>query len=920
MSTSTPIPVYTPSEPTGPPPAHLTNEENDDELVRILKAHANLLTTRGRLTVDSEIQEANNQIKHIINILMYRCKAKYEELGITKDLLVFAQGKINAFDETFTNLERQLVIIRAANDNFIEENHNLQRDYDTMVKLRRRAIGERNQARHERNVLQADYTQAVRDRNEAQNAVNRGNILLNHWRLRATRTGGQLVLVNAQLGQVNAQLAHANNRTIEPSSTSFKQSTRDDMATTAIGLPIFEGKATDDIDTFVRLYMGYLDTINLNPYAAGGPPESWKRAMGILRSCMAGEAAEWFDREITGKNWELSSINSAGGANLAAFVVLVIPEGAGGPNAGTYVNGSEAQIYSRDINNALATIRATFIPTHDLIGGDKAWGRAGARPTNRAAPATADAGVAAANNHPIVFPGIKPNQALYWLRTQFPTILDEKKRIRFNSLYQENEPVDAFYRTVKRAGKLLKLTDDLIIDQFFRGLSADNIFEAERFSNLNPDDLVKHLRNLERRRAEMRLGLQDRNRRLQADYSDVTQPPLGKQEPVVLTSKSSGVTQEQLQELLKAQAEELTKNFQVQFKQLQARPVRNPPVYRQQIKPVRPKPQRRVVQDPQDPDWDDGYVDHDVGDDPDAPEWTLDDHQHAIDLIMGYKRGTSKILTNQLQKAKDRRDDLDLARAMRNLDLNDDAMDIDTASFGEKSSPNKTAVSSSSVPLKGKATPVKIPVKVTGSKSISAKAVTKNDLLSLLRSADFRKLLCKILQEELLSARKVTEIPEDLVEEEQEEDIRVDDPMDIDIARLENTKDLLALNGEVNGIAIQCLADTCANASFIQREAAEELGLDIDKSITYNISGASGTGRTFGMVKGVLIKLTPDYAITEDLAVLDGYKHREIGLSRTCLKRYNYDVHESREHIAFTCDGKNVFIPIVPNANRGDKK
>ncbi|GET64395.1 hypothetical protein GLOIN_2v1790588 [Rhizophagus irregularis DAOM 181602=DAOM 197198] len=642
---------------------------------------------------------------------------------------------------------------------------------------------------------------------------------------------------------------------------------------------------------------------------------------------MAGEAAEWFDREITGKNWELSGITSAGGANLAAFVALVIPEAAGGPNAGTYVNGSEAQIYSRDPVNALVTIRAAFIPTHDLMGGDEAWKRAGTRPTDRAALATADAGVAANNNHPIVFPGIKPNQALYWLRTQFPTVLDEKKRIRFNSLYQENEPVDAFYRTVKRAGKLLRLTDDFIIDQFFRGLSADNIFEAERFHNLNPDDLVKYLRNLEQRRAEMRLGLQDRNRRLQADYSDVTQPPLGKQEPVVLTSKSTGVTQEQLQELLKAQAEELTKNFQVQFKQLQARPVCNLPVYRQQIKPVRPKPQRRVVHDHQDPDWDDGYVDHDVGDDPDAPEWTLDDHQNAIDLIMGYKRGTSKILTNQLQKAKDRRDDLDLARAMKNLDLNDDAMDIDTVSFGEKVELREkdgdvymTAVSSSSVPLKGKATPVKIPVKVTGSKSTPAKAVTKNDLLSLLKSADFRKLLCEILQEELMSARKVTEISDDLAEEEQEEDIREYDPMDINIVRLENIKDLLALNGEVNGIAIQCLADTCANASFIQREAAEELGLDIDKSITYNISGAPGTGRTFGMVKGVLIKLTPDYAITEDLAVLDGYKHREIGLSQTCLKRYNYNVHESREHVALTCDGKNVFIPIVPDVNRGDKK
>ncbi|PKB93723.1 hypothetical protein RhiirA5_440502 [Rhizophagus irregularis] len=221
---------------------------------------------------------------------------------------------------------------------------------------------------------------------------------------------------------------------------------------------------------------------------------------------------------------------------------------------------------------------------------------------------------------------------------------------------------------------------------------------------------------------------------------------------------------------------------------------------------------------------------------------------------------------------------------------------------------------------KSKATPVKIPVKVTGSKSTPAKAVTKNDLLSLLRSADFRKLLCEILQEEMMSARKVTEISDDLAEEEQEEDIREYDPMDIDIARLENTKDLLALDGEVNGIAIQCLADTCANASFIQKEAAKELGLNIDKNITHNISGALETGKTFGMVKEVSIKLTPECIITEDLAVLSDYKHREIGLSQMCLKYYNYNVHESCKHVALTCDGKNVFILIVPDANRKDKK
>ncbi|EXX53511.1 hypothetical protein RirG_243220 [Rhizophagus irregularis DAOM 197198w] len=83
---------------------------------------------------------------------------------------------------------------------------------------------------------------------------------------------------------------------------------------------------------------------------------------------------------------------------------------------------------------------------------------------------------------------------------------------------------------------------------------------------------------------------------------------------------------------------------------------------------------------------------------------------------------------------------------MRNLDLNDNAIDIDTVSFGEKVELREkdgdvymTAVSSSSVPLRGKATPVKIPVKVTGSKSTPAKDITKNDLLSLLRST-----LCRL--------------------------------------------------------------------------------------------------------------------------------------------------------------------------------
>jgi hypothetical protein len=141
-------------------------------------------------------------------------------------------------------------------------------------------------------------------------------------------------------------------------------------------------------------------------------------------------------------------------------------------------------------------------------------------------------------------------------------------------------------------------------------------------------------------------------------------------------------------------------------------------------------------------------------------------------------------------------------------------------------------------------------------------------------------------------------------------------PMDIDVARLENTKDLLAINGNVNGIDIQCLADSCANVSFIQEEAVAELKLETDKYIKHKITGASGSSETLGIVKNVSIELSPGCIIKEDLVVLKGYKHREIGLSRACLKRYNYDIHESRKHIALTCNDKNYFIPIIPDANR----
>jgi len=91
--------------------------------------------------------------------------------------------------------------------------------------------------------------------------------------------------------------------------------------------------------------------------------------------------------------------------------------------------------------------------------------------------------------------------------------------------------------------------------------------------------------------------------------------------------------------------------------------------------------------------------------------------------------------------------------------------------------------------------------------------------------------------------------------------------------------------------------------------------MEIDTSKVHKLSGASGIKKTLGVIKNVLIELAPECIIKEDLVVID-YPYQEIGLSRACLKRYNYDIHESRNHIALTCDGKDFFIPIVPDKNR----
>lgn len=145
-----------------------------------------------------------------------------------------------------------------------------------------------------------------------------------------------------------------------------------------------------------------------------------------------------------------------------------------------------------------------------------------------------------------------------------------------------------------------------------------------------------------------------------------------------------------------------------------------------------------------------------------------------------------------------------------------------------------------------------------------------------------------------------------------------DDYMDIDLIRAK--KDLASVEGIVEGkIKMPILTDSCCNKSVMPDEIYKELELELDTSkITY-LYGASTDTKSIGTVKNVKIEFAPGCTITEDFAVITNHPYRELLLSRSCLLDYNYDLLESRKHMAITCDGKDFFIPIIPARNEHKK-
>ena len=130
------------------------------------------------------------------------------------------------------------------------------------------------------------------------------------------------------------------------------------MAVITIELPIFRGGEDDDLFNYIDLYQGHLNSLGINPLDLAANPSGSSRSLGILRGSIQGESAEWFDREITGKNWKINNVNAVVANGLeAAFKALLLDAP---PAGGTFRAGSNALNFASMVVNAELTISNTM--------------------------------------------------------------------------------------------------------------------------------------------------------------------------------------------------------------------------------------------------------------------------------------------------------------------------------------------------------------------------------------------------------------------------------------------------------------------------------------------------------------------------------------------------------------------------------
>ncbi|CAG8814554.1 26628_t:CDS:2, partial [Gigaspora margarita] len=202
--------------------------------------------------------------------------------------------------------------------------------------------------------------------------------------------------------------------------------------------------------------------INVAPGA--GQVAGREKAFGLVISCLAGPALNWYNTRIKGKNWRCNNLSdNLGVATLTAVRAIEARNGSnqiGGLNtAGEFRNKAGTEIGRIGAGVATGT---DIIPNETW---DKDWSIAGGEPTDNAPVAPNAAGGFFTIT---IAPGIKLGQLLYLFRTAYTTVEHLKQMAVFGQLMQGDMGVEEFFTRIKKVSKLAGMTPEQQREQFIQ--------------------------------------------------------------------------------------------------------------------------------------------------------------------------------------------------------------------------------------------------------------------------------------------------------------------------------------------------------------------------------------------------------------------------------------------------------------------
>ncbi|GBB99184.1 hypothetical protein RclHR1_03440017 [Rhizophagus clarus] len=266
------------------------------------------------------------------------------------------------------------------------------------------------------------------------------------------------------------------------------------MSTVAIGMPVFAGNNDNDLDRFFELYKDYIHSIGMNPSAVAGNPAGWENAMGMLCACLTGSAARWYDSNILGKRIKLRNI-LLHAANGDETTFKALAGNAANCPVNTWVNPSSTRNIMAPGGVDANVLVTNVWPDYAIKGNRDIWlNCADMKFTNdplnynvvgdAAGVGIAIAGEASAG-HPYVILAYSCH-VLIKMRNEFPT----QQNARF-----------------RRSAEPLGYGNNVLVNQFLRGLNDDCAIEAERIgAERDIKELVGFLKRVKKRKAKLRLG------------------------------------------------------------------------------------------------------------------------------------------------------------------------------------------------------------------------------------------------------------------------------------------------------------------------------------------------------------------------------------------------------------------------------